>query len=69
MSEILTYRVLFDTKFSHMEGEVSEYTAPASTPEVKRQVWETPRVVSSPFSDTAGGPTRGLETGGDIGPS
>lgn len=35
----------------------------------ERQVWETPRVVSSPISDTAGGPTRGAETGGDIGPS
>jgi hypothetical protein len=35
-----------------------------------KEVWETPRVTSAAVSEiTKGGPTRGIETGGDIGPS
>jgi hypothetical protein len=42
----------------------------AIAPLTTKEAWETPRVTSSAVSEiTYGGPTRGTETGGDIGPS
>jgi hypothetical protein len=39
-------------------------------PLATKDAWETPRVTSAAVSEvTYGGPTRGIETGGDIGPS
>lgn len=39
-------------------------------PLATKEAWETPRVTSAAVSEiTEGGPTRGVETGGDIGPS
>jgi hypothetical protein len=39
-------------------------------PVARKEEWETPDITSTAISDlTQGGPTRGMETGGDIGPS
>lgn len=41
-----------------------------ATPLTNKDVWETPQVTSAAIHMvTQGGPTRGIETGGDIGPS
>jgi len=41
-----------------------------AVPLTTKEAWETPRVTSAAVSEiTEGGPTRGAETGGDIGPS
>ena len=54
------------------EGVVAPLTTKEDVvaPLTTKEAWETPRVTSAAISEiTAGGPTRGTETGGDIGPS